>query len=103
MSLIAAVRNSVAWFAAVVPNCTFAQFAGVPRPDPALAASASPSPSRCGDSSLARNQYRDVRLKMLVASRFAIHTTGRWREKGGRASGYKRAVLLRAHWPLAGR
>ena len=30
-------------------------------------------------------------------------TTGRWREKGGRASGYKRAVLLRAHRPLAGR
>ena len=43
-----------------------------------------------------------MRLDLLVASRFAIHTTGRWCEKGGRASGYKRAVLVRAHWPLAG-
>ena len=31
---------------------------------------------------------------LLVASRFAMHTTGRWRGKGGRASGYKRAVLF---------
>jgi hypothetical protein len=31
----------------------------------------------------------------ICSSRFAIHTTGCWREKGGRASGYKRAVLLR--------
>ena len=38
----------------------------------------------------------------ICSSRFAIHTTGRWCEKGGRASGYKRAVLVRAHWPLGG-
>ena len=39
---------------------------------------------------------------LLVASRFAMHTTGRWRGKGGRASGYKHAVLLRALRPLGG-